>query len=279
MKVSFTLDNPKRIVSTIRATVSYSGNRYTYPTGESVKATLFKKQRCKSSPEAAAINNKLEAIESAIKNSVLYFKQDFKVPSQEDFRKKVTQFLSGKNAIDIKRNDQLFLVYVDEYIKSCGKTEETLKGYRTTFNKLREYEKFKRTRLTFDNITLKFAQDFKKWLVSQEYSLNYIGTHFKQIKKWMHDAELIDKVHNNQDYRLFKVEAETADAIYLTEEELRKLYELKIDEDLARAICADARPQNIAAKVRSLDIVRKKFLIGAFTALRVSDLFFFLLDI
>lgn len=179
--------------------------------------------------------------------------------------------MSGKNAIDIKRNDQLFLVYVDEYIKSCGKTEETLKGYRTTFNKLREYEKFKRTRLTFDNVTLKFAQDFKKWLVSQEYSLNYIGTHFKQIKKWMHDVELIDKVHNNQDYGLFKVEAETADAIYLTEEELRKLYELKIDEDMARAICADARPQNIAAKVKSLDIVRKKFLIGAFTALRVSD--------
>ncbi len=271
MKVSFTLDNPRRENSTIRASITFNGKRYTYPTGESVKTTLFKKQRCKASPEAAAINNKIEAVEAAIKSAILYFKQDFRTPTPDDFRKKVTQFLSGKNAIDIKRNDQLFLTYADEYIKSCGKTEETLKGYRTTFNKLREYEKVKGIRLTFDNITLKFAEEFRRWLIGLGYSRNYIGTHFKQIKKWMRDAELIDKLHNNQDYRLFKVEAETADAIYLNEEELWKLYELKIDERLAMSVCADTRPQNIAAKIRSLDLVKKKFLIGAYTALRVSD--------
>ena len=81
MEVCFSLDNPKREISTIRGYISYSGQRYDFPTGESVKVKMFRNQRCKASPEAPAINNKLIAVEAAMKNAILYYKQNFKVPS------------------------------------------------------------------------------------------------------------------------------------------------------------------------------------------------------
>ena len=42
MEVCFSLDNPKREISTIRGYISYSGQRYDFPTGESVKVKMFR---------------------------------------------------------------------------------------------------------------------------------------------------------------------------------------------------------------------------------------------
>ena len=42
MEVYFSLDNPKHEVSTIRGFISYSGQRYDFPTGERVKVKMFR---------------------------------------------------------------------------------------------------------------------------------------------------------------------------------------------------------------------------------------------
>ena len=102
--------------------IRYGGKRYAYPTGESVKVVNFRNAKCKGCSEAGAINNKLVAVETAIKNAILYFKQDFKVPSGEDFKKKVELFLKGNNAIEIKRKDKKLLTYIEEYIPVSGKS-------------------------------------------------------------------------------------------------------------------------------------------------------------
>nr|WP_326344048.1 hypothetical protein [Odoribacter splanchnicus] len=153
MEVCFSLDNPKREISTIRGYISYSGQRYDFPTGESVKVKMFRNQRCKASPEAPAINNKLIAVETAMKNAILYYKQNFKVPSKTEFREKVRLFLSGSNAIEIKRQEQKLIVYIENYIKDCGLSKHTTNGYTTTKNKLEEYEKEKGITLYFEDIT------------------------------------------------------------------------------------------------------------------------------
>ena len=97
IEVTFSLDNPKREVSTIRGFIRYAGKRYSFPTRESVKTACFSKGKCRECKEARAINNKLVAVEIAMKNAILYYKQDFKVPEAVDFRKKVEQFLTGNN--------------------------------------------------------------------------------------------------------------------------------------------------------------------------------------
>ncbi len=271
IEVTFSLDNPKREVSTIRGFIRYAGKRYSFPTRESVKTACFSKGKCRECKEARAINNKLVAVEIAMKNAILYYKQDFKVPEAVDFRKKVEQFLTGNNAIEIKRKDNEFLSYVDEYIKTCDKSVETIKSYKTALNSLREFEKVKKKTFSFDDITLKFAEEYRKWLLDADYSRNYIGTLFKNLKFFMKHAREVGKLHDNTDYEKFKVEAEVADTIALSEIELLRLHRLVIDEDLVKRASNDERLHNIRARIRAWDNVRKKFLIGAFTAMRVSD--------
>lgn len=271
MKISFILNNSDRKVSAIIAKLSYSGNKYSYPTGESVRTEFWKNQRCRGCDEAGAINNKLEAVEAACKNAILYFKKDFKIPSNAEFRKKVDLFLLGNNDIDIKRRDKSFVLYIEEYIPVCGKSAQTKKVYGTTLNMLKKYQEDKRVELSFSDITLKFASDFNRYLINKSYSRNTIGSHFKQIKVFMRVAHEIDKLHDNMDYQQFKVDSETADTIYLREDELLKIHNLVIDENLVRSACKDNKRNNILSKIKALNIIKNKFLIGAYTALRVSN--------
>ena len=280
MEVCFSLDNPKREISTIRGYISYSGQRYDFPTGESVKVKMFRNQRCKASPEAPAINNKLIAVEAAMKNAILYYKQNFKVPSKTEFREKVRLFLSGSNAIEIKRQEQKLIVYIENYIKDCGLSKHTTNGYTTTKNKLEEYEKEKCITIYFEDITLKFEAAFRKWLLEKtfvkngeekHFSRNYIGAVFKNLRRFMEVSKEVDKLHNNTEYKKFKVESETADTCYLSISELTRIYKLEITEDLIRSQRKDHRKQNIQATVESLNIVKNKFLIGALCCMRISD--------
>ncbi|MBD9177625.1 MAG: hypothetical protein EGP82_00335 [Odoribacter splanchnicus] len=280
MQAYFTLDNPKREKSTIRGNINYQGKKYKYSTGESIKVSMFKNQRCKACPEAGAINNKIMAVKAAMESTILFFKQDFKIPSQEEFSEKVSQFLKGNNHIQIKRNEKLFIPYIGKYIERSKMSENTKKGYVTTLNKIKEYQAYKGKEYSFDDITLKFEEEFKNWLLEStytkdnqkfHYSKNYIGAIFKNIMLFMRDAMDIDKLHSNDDYKRFSSESETADSVYLSIPELEAIHRLQITEESLKEIRRDFRPQNIEASIKSLTLVKNKFLIGAFCAMRISD--------
>lgn len=271
MKVCFSLDNPKREISTIRAYVMYAGKRFSFSTKESIKVNLFKNQRCKACPEAPAINNKLEAIESAIKNAIIYYKQDFKVPELGEFRNKVEQFLKGNNAIQIRKNDKAFIAYAEKYLSECSLASGTIKSYRSCIGKIKEYQEYLNKTFSFDDITLKFMESFRKWLLKQGYSRNYIGAIVKNVKVILTRAHKVDKLHENTDYQNFKVEKETADTISLSIDELIRIHRLEINKEAVIKLTKTKEDAKVNVKIKSLDIVRKKFLIGAFCAMRVSD--------
>ncbi len=73
----------------------------------------------------------------------------------------------------------------------------------------------------------------------------------------MEVSKEVDKLHNNTEYKKFKVESETADTCYLNISELTRIYKLEITEDLIRSQRKDHRKQNIQAAVESLNIVKK----------------------
>lgn len=66
-----------------------------------------------------------------------------------------------------------------------------------------------------------------------------------------------------------KSEKEDTDSIYLTQEEIQKIYDLEITEDLLRK--NDYKNQNLKTTIKSLNEKRDRFLFGCFTALRHSD--------
>jgi integrase len=102
----------------------------------------------------------------------------------------------------------------------------------------------------FDKIDMKFYEAFSQFLISKNLAVNTIATQWKLIKAVMQSA-FVAGLHTNEKFRHFKKKMENADTIFLSEEELNKMYRLKL--------------------IGYLEKARDYFLIGAYTGLRFED--------
>lgn len=143
----------------------------------------------------------------------------------------------------------------EEYIKEADvkKTTNSKRIYEITRDKIKAFDSDKRFLLSFDNIDSKFESKFTEYLmVDCGLVNNTIGRYIKTIKSFMHFAAERGYT-NNYKFKSFKVIKQDADIIYLTEEELLKVY-------------------NLDGLSKSLSMVRDAFCLGCFTGLRFSDL-------
>ena len=143
----------------------------------------------------------------------------------------------------------------EEYIKEAEvkKTINSKRIYQITRDKIKDFDTDKRFLLNFDNIDSKFESKFTEYLmVDCGLVNNTIGRYMKTIKSFMHFAAERGYTSNYK-FKSFKVIKQDADIIYLTEEELLKIY-------------------NLNGLSKSLSMVRDAFCLGCFTGLRFSDL-------
>jgi len=114
--------------------------------------------------------------------------------------------------------------------------------------------KYKRNILDFKDITIDFYDEFVSYFTQKNLSPNTIGRHIKNLKTIMRSAKE-SGYHNNTEterkkFKTLDIEVEN---IYLTENEVNKIFKLNLSGD------------------KSLDEARDIFLIGVYTAQRVSD--------
>lgn len=270
----FYLKDKKKAVTAIEAIVSISGKKYKYATGQSVDPDQWTGNRAKYTkkhPEGKNINEALEKIEKAVEAATLFFK-DRKQPTPAEFRNKVNE------GVKYGTSDLSFIDAVERFYKSKNYRYETKKKYITAINKLEAYQESTGRVLYFDDITIDFYRDFRRWFYRLEkapgvpYSKNYFGSIIKVIRKVMVSG-LEGGLHTNRGFQHseFTVEQEAAESVYLSESELKQIYALDITPQKVAAITKDKRPHNIAKKAAAMRRVRDRFLIGAYTALRVSD--------
>jgi len=133
------------------------------------------------------------------------------------------------------------------------RSKGTLKNYKLTENFLKRFNDEKYP-IDFDTIDMDFYNDFIEWAETQSLSKNYIGKHINTLKTFLTNATN-DKVNNYKEFQnpRFKVLKETAQNIFLSLDELDKIYK----KDFSH--------------LPKLDQARDLFLIGAYTGLRVSD--------
>ncbi|WP_075559162.1 site-specific integrase [Parabacteroides timonensis] len=285
MKVGFYLDNAKKDISALRAIVRHKGQRYIISIGESVITKYWNenKYRCRTSreyPEASHINTRLDDWTDLIEEAINSF--GLVIPTKKMVKDKVDEVLRNRNIEAggvIENEDEQYLVsFAIKYRAESNKSKNTKKSYQTTINKLIEFEKLFKTKLRFIDIDINFYNKFNKWLLNStfikggdevHYTKNYIGTMFKNISKFMTASQ--GKIHEFTGYKdaEFKVEAEETDAIYLTLEEIQKIYNLEITEELLKK--NEYRNKNLKTTIKSLNEERDRFLFGCFTALRHSD--------
>ena len=263
MKVSFLLVNSRRKVSAVQARCRYRGDIYSYNTGVSVEVSEFSNGKTTNKND----NRQLREVEAAMIQTVNHFERIGKIPNLDEFRTVVSQFNKGFSSREIEQKKQDVVEFIREvFVPNYAFSERRAKRFLTFAAKLENHVGGKM--LSFDDVTTQFVAKFRKKMIDEGYSKNSIGFEINLIKTVMRSANEEYHLHENFDYKRFKTESETADTIYLTIEELERIYavDLKSEQTLLQLKAWKAK-----TGIRALEVVRNKFLIGAICALRISD--------
>jgi integrase len=237
------------------------------------------KQRTKDEKK----NNELVKIEKAIID-IMDELDPFQL-TNETFAQCINQKLYGKPATHTS-----FFDYSEEFVKQAkaNKGHEFANSFRTVLNKLREFD----PTLTFERIDKKFYREFVNWLQAKGFSANYTGSMIRDLKRILNKASE-DEINTLNTFESFKVMAEDVFNIYLTEEEIQRIYDAKITEKIIieiqkenkrkqlqkgnKIIDSEKEPQalitkaNINRQIDALNRARKLFVVGCWTGLRVEN--------
>jgi len=173
----------------------------------------------------------------------------------EQFRKKVNPAMHRKK--------ETLNEYLKRYIKEIETgirlhngnhfVEGSVKNYKTFQAQFDLYQNENR-KLNWEDITIEFYNDFVRFLNGKKYRANTIGKHIARAKAIMR-AALSEGLHDNKDFerKEFKIFQVATDEIYLDEKELKAVEKVDLTD----------KPH--------LELYRDIFLIGCYTAQRVSD--------
>ena len=272
----FFLKDKNKDNTTIEIIVRHKGQRYKLATGEKVESDYWlpSKSRCKEGrqyKEGANINLRLNIWEKHVQTVLDAYALKFKVPTAEEFKKSVTLAAFGEGDNNPNVN---FLDFAKKHKIDCNMAPGTKKVYQTTINWIEAYETHIGKKLHFADIDDDFYKDFNAFIYKSEKinSPNTFGTLIKNIKVFM-NVSREKKLHNIGSHKstAFKKVDVDVDNIYLTVDELIKIHSVAITEEFIREQFGKIKINNVHQKMKALELARGKFLIGAFTALRVSD--------
>lgn len=161
--------------------------------------------------------------------------------------------LRNPNRLNVDKRE--FFAVVDEFIDKTQsvKAKNTIKGLNSSFTFLRNYAAEKKRSLNFEEMNQQFFESFRKYAFEEKgIGDNYFSKIIASLKtfmNWAHD----NGFHSNLAYKKFKAPERETEVIYLTIEELMKLYNFKFES-------------------KKLSHVRDFYCFGCFTGLRFSDL-------
>jgi len=256
-EVNFFLKNPKiKDETLVYLFFSYNNKRLKYSTGEKIHTDYWdsENQRAKGTkkfPEYPEFNNRLLSIKSKAYDAYRKILNDGLEPTNDLLKKELDKTVRFTNTGRV----DLF-TFIDKYIEECKslKAKGTIKAYNTTLKRLKEYCTHIKKNISFEDIDLEFYNSFVSFLTEKNYSQNTIGKHIKVLKTFLNEAT--DRGINKTiefKKRKFKRPVEEPDKIYLSVEELERIYNLDLRND------------------EQLESIRDLFIIACFTGLRFSD--------
>ncbi len=201
-----------------------------------------KRRSIKNHPNMDALNRYLQDYMMELEQEELKKKQENKVFSLEDLRKKT---------VPKPKSSPSFLTFMREEILQYNLKESTLKNHLSTWNLLSLYKK----EVLFEELNFSFLCDFEHFLLKQAYHRNTIAKHMKHLKRYINLAinkELFEL--HKYPFRKYKIKYQESKRTHLTPEELGRLENLKLDGQRILRRCLDM------------------FLFSCYTGLRFSDI-------
>ena len=187
-----------------------------------------------------------------------------------------------------------FKEFVKQFIAECESGERlkqrstrkvaasTIKNYKGTLAQIEAYEAKAHKRIDWEDITMDFYDDWKRFFLKKMYSPNTIGRHVKNLKIWLYAAKDL-KLTKTTDFETarFAADHEDVDNVYLTEEKIAEMYAFHPADadDLKRHIeMAPKKEQKHLERVtrssqarKNLEVAKDIFVVGCLTGQRVSD--------
>ena len=239
----------------IQLVVRHDGKRIRKNTGLSVLESHWNGHRVKPNLKKEPnnnyeiINNELQLIEEKVNKLFLFLKGNDIPFSVEKFNE---IFEKKEDSADNKFD---FFSCFEEYIEKgkLTKTPNTIKGQNTIKNYLEFFCKENGFSLSFDNIDDAFFEQLRDYSYeTKKMKQNYFAKVIKVLKSFLNWAT--EKGYNtNRAFEKFRATEHDIDIVYLSFDELMKLYEKDFDND-------------------RLSQVRDFYCMGCFTGLRFSDL-------
>lgn len=275
MSVGFYLVDQKRDKTSLCVIVRHNKRYYKKGLGISIETKHWNAERqrattTKSHRAGAQINFALNEWRRAIEVTITRIGRDDKT-AQEFWA-----FVEAERSGTPQRSELSFTEYFETvFIRRFRftKTESRVRRFKVILAKLRDFEKVSNHTYQFHEVGIAFYRALQQYMYGLNHSPNYFGTTIKVVKQVMKEAAIIDKLHTNSEYLHsdFKAVAQEVDAVYLTLDELSRLHETPIDERFVKEFYPLASPHAAVNIARSYNVVKNRFLIGAFTGLRVSD--------
>lgn len=237
--------------------VRLGNRRLKYSTGQKIHPKYWNgnKQRAKEQrqfPFYSEFNSLLSNYENCALNSYRRLINDREVPSLDRIKEMLDEQFKHDKITNDKKD---FFPFIVDFIEHSNRKPYTIRQYKQCLRVLKEYQTDINTPITFDSIDLNFYQGFTKYLTGRGYYTNTIGGYIKNLKVFM--SEAVERgITTNLIYKhkKFKTIEEPSESIYLTLDELDKIYSLELSDN------------------ERLEKVRDLFIIGCYTGLRFSDL-------
>lgn len=182
-------------------------------------------------------------------------------PTKDWLKSVIDDFYGSRETKKVETLRQYFRRFYEEAkagtrLSNTGRryTYESLRGLRGTMLSYEMFMDEKKRKSNWQDITVDWYNEFLQFYYSRGCGSNYVGKHIKNLKTVMHYARE-EGLHQNFeiDRKSFKVLREDVDNVYLTEAEVKAMYEKDLSET------------PVLAKVRDI------FLAGVYTAQRYSD--------
>jgi integrase len=242
-------------------------NRIKFSTGYKVNPKFWDEsnQRIRA---ISTIENR-ESVNADLANYLAEFVKEVTVLNETDKTNKsilkslLHKIIRGEQSIT-GHNPKSFFQYADSFIarketqsKSVSSTKissVTVRSYKQTVHRIRDFVGDTGYSLDFNTIDLKFYYAFVKYLEQKNYTVNTIGKHIKNLKTILNSATQ-EGYNSNLKYkhREFKALSEDSVSIYLTEDEIEAIYNVDL------------------SKTKDWELARDIFLVGYYTGQRVSD--------
>lgn len=187
--------------------------------------------------------------------------------TKENFENYLKCKINGKDT-NIKKRPLTFIQdYIERKKQMVNKTTQrkivsgTIYNHYNALKRLQEFCNDNRLAFTWQLFDNRLEERLTAWLLGQEYSANTIASTFSIIKVWLKEAEL-NNIEIDKCYHSYTTKCQDVENIYLTEEEINRLYAIKFEDEAVKAVVGD--------KAR-VEETRDLFVVACWTGLRFGD--------